>query len=292
VADRLLAEGPLRGLSGVADDPVRYRLEVGDVEVDLNACIGRALRFDHLGLVTCRHCAVATRKRYGDGYCYRCFTRLARCDLCVMSPDRCHFAAGTCREPAWGQAFCMQPHLLYLANSAGVKVGITRPDNVPGRFIDQGASEALIVLTTATRHQAGLVEKAFGQLLREQTDWRALVSGEAPPADLDAVFLSTKQAVAASVDTIDRRFPGSLQWWPTPQRVRLRFPVTRYSATVRQLRLDPSDAVGGVLLGIKGSYLLFDQGVFNVRRHSSMHVRVVETTAAPVSSRDQLELFE
>jgi hypothetical protein len=67
--------------------------------------------------------------------------------------------------------------------------------------------------------------------------------------------------------------------------------VTRYSATVRQLRLDPPAAVGGMLLGIKGSYLLFEEGAFNVRRHSSIHVRVVETTDPPVSSRDQLELF-
>lgn len=291
MAERVLAEGPLRHLSGAFDDPVRYTLAVGETELALNERLGRRLCIEHLGRITCRYCTVTTRKRYGDGYCYRCFTRLARCDLCVVSPDRCHFAAGTCREPDWGESFCMQPHLLYLANSSGVKVGITRPGNVPGRFIDQGASEALIVLTTGNRHQAGLVEKVLGQHLRELTDWRTLVSGDAQPVDLEGTLQAAKLAAAEPIRALECRFPGALRWWEVPQHIRLSFPVLRYAAPIRQLRLEPDSPVGGTLFGIKGSYLLFDTGVFNVRRHGSVHVRVVESDDGPVSSREQLELF-
>ncbi len=119
------------------------------------------------------HCGASTRKSYGDGYCYPCFKTLARCDLCVVSPDRCHYAAGTCREPAWGEAFCMQPHVVYLANSAGAKVGITKPENLPGRWLDQGATQAVVIMRTHSRHQAGCVEAALARHVSDRTDWRA-----------------------------------------------------------------------------------------------------------------------
>ncbi|NJN51069.1 MAG: DUF2797 domain-containing protein [Gammaproteobacteria bacterium] len=137
-----IAQGVLRGINHRLDrragQVVQCDLEVGKVSVDLNALVGVWLRIAGRERITCAHCGSDTPKGYGGGYCYRCFTTLARCDLCVVSPDRCHYSRGTCREPAWGEAFCMRPHLVYLANSGAPRSASRIPTHTgslarPGR---------------------------------------------------------------------------------------------------------------------------------------------------------------
>ena len=71
-----------------------------------------------------------------------------------MSPEKCHHDFGTCRDPQWGLDFCMTDHVVYLANSSGIKVGITRATQLPTRWLDQGASQALPIMRVATRQQS------------------------------------------------------------------------------------------------------------------------------------------
>ncbi|MGR4058284.1 DUF2797 domain-containing protein, partial [Pseudomonas aeruginosa] len=136
--------------------PVQYAFRLDDREVAVNPLIGRPLRLEYLGSIFCTHCGRKTKKSFSQGYCYPCFTRLAQCDSCIVSPEKCHYEQGTCREPEWGERFCMTDHVVYLANSSGVKVGITRASQIPTRWIDQGARQALPILRVATRQQSGL----------------------------------------------------------------------------------------------------------------------------------------
>ena len=270
---------------------VRYTLEVGDARIALAPLLGTQLRVESLRRTTCRHCGAVTPQRYGDGYCYRCFSTLARCDLCVVSPDRCHYAEGTCREPEWGQQFCMRPHAVYLANSGGAKVGIARLDNVPGRFIDQGAAEAMVVMTTATRQQAGFVEKAIGRHLSEQSDWRAIAAQTPIEIDLEALLKQLRRAAGAALEELDVRFPHQLKWIARPERLTFRYPTLGGVARLEQLKLDPERALGGALVGVRGPYLLFERGLFNVRAHGGEHVRIVAGAPDPMPAPPQMELF-
>jgi hypothetical protein len=293
----VLARGALAQMRSAFAQPVRYALEVGDVSVPLNDLLGREVTVRFLGRITCQYCGAVTRKSYGDGYCYDCFKTLARCDLCVVSPDRCHYAAGTCREPAWGNAFCMQPHYVYLANSAGPKVGITRQQNVPARWLDQGASQAMLVMGTRTRHQAGCVEAALARYVPDRTDWRGLIGRDAAPIDLAALLARLRERAKVELAALDARFPGELAWIDAPSPQQFDYPVASYDGAATVLSLLPEVAVGGTLLGVKGQYLLFDTGVLNVRRYTSYHVEIAH--AEPVArvrapsgnARDQMELF-
>ncbi len=286
-----LGSGVLRGMDCVPGAPVRYSLELNGGVLPLNELLGRtlAIRFD--GRITCQHCGAITRKSYGDGFCYPCFKTLARCDLCVVSPDRCHYAAGTCREPQWGESFCMQPHLVYLANSAGAKVGITTPANVPMRWLDQGATQAAVIMRTQSRFQAGCVEAALAQHVSDRTEWRNLVGRDAQELDLVALCEQLRRQAAHSLAALDERFPGALQWVEQPMPLRFEFPVTSYAGPPIGLTLEPGVAIGGALLGIKGQYLMFDSGVFNVRRHTSYHVEVARAADIAPDERGQMELF-
>ncbi|MEQ8514948.1 MAG: DUF2797 domain-containing protein, partial [Chromatocurvus sp.] len=140
-----LATGHVRKMRTILADTVQYRLPLGDSETPLNDWIGRTLRLSFLGDIHCIYCDRKTRKSFSQGYCYPCFKRLARCDSCIVKPETCHFFAGTCREPEWGEANCMIDHVVYLANTSGIKVGITRGSQVPTRWMDQGATQALPV---------------------------------------------------------------------------------------------------------------------------------------------------
>ncbi len=287
----VLGEGALRGLRITPAATIDYALQLGDSIVPLNPLLGCFVRLRFDGAINCRYCNASTRKSYGEGYCYPCFKTLARCDLCIVSPVRCHYAAGTCRELAWGDAYCMQPHVVYVANSAGAKVGITKPENLPGRWLDQGATQAIVILQTRSRHQAGCVEAVLSRHVSDRTDWRALITRDAPPLDLPVLTAQLRDVARAELAALDVRFPGALVWVDAPTPVGFQYPVTNYASPLRALSLGRRAELGGRLLGIKGQYLMFDSGVFNVRRHSSYHVELARTTESVVAARQQLELF-
>ncbi len=281
-------EGPLQKLIVKYDDPVTYTLALGNEsqeQLALNPVLGSALEIRFLDRISCRFCESLTPKSYGDGYCYPCFKRLARCDLCVMSPDRCHYDQGTCREPGWGESFCMQPHIVYLANSSGPKVGITRAGNEIGRWLDQGACQALPILAAATRQGAGFAEVSLARYLPDRTDWRLLVARDATPVDL----LELRDELKAETTVL----PEGVTWLDE-QPLSFNYPVTQYGHQLKRLRIDEARVIAGNLMGIKGQFLLFEHGVFNVRQHTSYHVRITAPGAPAafnIGGSDQMELF-
>lgn len=235
------------------------------------------------GVVHCRHCDAQSAKSFGGGYCYDCFTTLARCDLCVVSPDRCHYDAGTCREPEWGEAFCMQPHRVYLANSSGLKVGITRAGREIGRWLDQGAIQGLVVLDADTRRDAGLAEVRIATLLADRTDWRRMLRSDVPELDLEAAWARIAESGLA--------MPGGVRPATNQTVARLHYPLDATSPPQAVLRLD-RDEVKGNLKGMKGQYLILGSGAVNVKAHAGYQVDV--TLGQPLDgqgSAEQLGLF-
>jgi len=271
---RELGSGALDKLRAALAAPVRYAMPLGDAEVPLNEHLGHRIRIEYLGLITCTHCGRRSRKSFGQGYCYPCFQGLARCDACIVKPEQCHFAAGTCREPDWGQQFCMTEHVVYLANSSGLKVGITRASQLPTRWIDQGAVQALPLLRVATRHQSGLAEVMFGNSVADKTNWRAMLRGPAGPLDLEAEAARLLARHRAGLEDLQIRFgPGAIR--PLAgSPLGIDYPVLEYPQKPQSLSLDRTPLVEGVLLGIKGQYLILDCGVLNVRNFTAYHVRL------------------
>ncbi len=104
----------------------QYRLPIGEKMLNMNDLIGERISLNFDGKIYCSNCGKKTNKSYSQGYCFPCCQKLARCDMCIMKPEQCHHHMGTCREPEWGTRNCFTPHVVYLANSSGAKVGITR----------------------------------------------------------------------------------------------------------------------------------------------------------------------
>jgi hypothetical protein len=273
-----LGRGALSKMSvqlGAPGLPVQYGLRLGEQDVPLNPLIGQRLRLEYLGEIYCSHCARKTKKSFSQGYCYPCFTKLAQCDTCMMSPERCHYEAGTCREPSWGEQFCMTDHVVYLANSSGVKVGITRASQVPTRWIDQGASQALPIVRVATRQQSGFVEDLLRSQVADRTNWRAMLKGEAAPVDLRQVAEQILSVCAEGFSALQQRFGlQAIQPLSAAQVLEIRYPVTAYPAKVASLDLEKNPIIEATLLGIKGQYLIFDSGVINLRKYTAYQLAV------------------
>lgn len=253
--------------------PVDYFLRLDEAHIPLNPCIGHRIRLTWHGRIACTHCGNPSRKSYGQGYCYPCFKKLAQCDLCVVSPERCHYAEGTCREPEWGQGFCMQPHLVYLANSSGIKVGITKQAQLPTRWIDQGAVQALPIFNVDTRQQAGYVEVALKQHISDKTQWQRMLKADDPQVNLKEIRDDLLAKVTTDIDDLRKKFgAGSIRPVTDTETQLIRYPVDRYPTKVVALNLDREKRIEGVLLGIKGQYLIFDNGVINLRRYTAYDI--------------------
>ncbi len=257
------------------DQPVQYSIKLEDgSELSLNQLIGQELSLSFEGNIFCSACGRQTKKSFSQGYCYPCFKSLARCDMCIMKPETCHYEAGTCREPEWADQYCMQQHYVYLANSSGLKVGITRQDQLPTRWIDQGAIQAVPLYRVSTRHQAGLIEVCLGSELKDKTNWRAMLKGEVEPLDLETIRTEVQDKFADSVEEISQKFGSSSYEALSDSVVDIEYPVEQYPAKISSYNLDKTAAFVDRLQGIKGQYLIFEGGVINVRKFGSYQVMI------------------
>jgi len=272
----LLAAGHLKKMYTEHNEgQVGYQLPLDDEALDLNDRIGQQLRLQYVGDIHCSNCGRKTKKSFAQGHCYPCMQKLASCDSCIMSPERCHYAAGTCREPEWGENFCMTDHIVYLANSSGIKVGITRVSQVPTRWMDQGAVAALPIMRVATRQLSGLVEVLFKEHVADKTNWRTMLKGEVKECDLVAEADRLFDLVEPGLKTL-RAEHGDMALLRLDEREEWTFdyPVQQYPTKIASHNFDKDPVVEGVLQGIKGQYLIFDTGVINIRKFGSYHVEV------------------
>ena len=256
------------------DGAAQYELITGEQSINLQALIGQPLKLTYTGNIYCKSCGKKTKKSYSQGHCYVCMQKLASCDLCIMKPETCHFEAGTCREPQWGQDNCMIPHYVYRSNTSGIKVGITRHTQTPTRWIDQGATQALIIAQAKTRHISGLLEVALAQHVADKTHWQAMLKGNADDADLNDIAQSLLAKVQEDIKVILATYGDDALTFENHEIVSINYPVTHFPTKVKSFNFDKHPEVEGVLQGIKGQYLLLDTGVINIRKFGSYEVTV------------------
>lgn len=251
-----------------------YYLPIDDQEVLMCDFLGAQVSLEYLGNIYCISCNRKTNKSFGQGYCFPCFRSLAQCDICLVKPETCHYHLGTCREPEWGLKHCFQEHIIYLANTGDMKVGITRRTNTPYRWIDQGASEVLPILKTKNRYIAGLTEVALKAHIADKTNWRKMLQGEAEAKPLEVAFKSLLISTKQDLDQIKNTFGDDSILILNEKPFQIKYPVLQYPQKIKTFNLDKTPKIEGVLQGIKGQYLLLDTGVINLRKFSGYQVRI------------------
>lgn len=236
--------------------------------------IGKKIRIQTNGQIRCTICGKPTSKSFGQGACFSCFSEKAETDLCILRPETCHFHKGTCREPDWGKTNCFKTHTVYFANSSGLKVGITKENPVSNRWVDQGASFGIPVLTVDSRYAAGVIESYLSQFMPDKTSWQKMIQSEPEFIDLlreKNKFLAHLQKQTFYLNTTETK-KSELIFQPAPDSTltEIRYPIQAYPKKIKSLKLSPDSMIFDRLTGIKGQYLLFESGAINIRSQSGL----------------------
>ena len=268
-----MTTGVIRKMVVEATEPVSYWLPMGEERLDVQPLLGSQISLEFTGRIYCIECGRKTTKSFNQGYCFPCLRSLAACDMCIVKPELCHYDQGTCREPAWGESHCMRPHVVYLANSSGLKVGITRASQVPTRWIDQGAVQALPLYEVDSRLQSGWLEVTLKRYISDRTDWRAMLKGD--PSQLDLLVERDRLLGEASADLAQCQLKigsASMRLVEGAQEARFKYPVLVYPEKIKAHNFDKKARVEGCLQGVKGQYMILDTGVLNIRKFAGYEV--------------------
>lgn len=229
--------------------------------IPMNDYIGKKIRLKYDGDIHCIKCGNKTKTSFGQGFCYPCFTSAPEAAECIIRPELCRAHLGEGRDPEWEERNHNQPHFVYLAATDVVKVGVTRDHQIPTRWIDQGASSAIRLAHTPNRYLAGVLEVALKDHFTDKTNWRKMLKNEIDESiDLEEVKWE-----------LEEQLPSDLTEFfsDDDEIVEINYPVLEYPEKVKSLGFDKSPVIEGVLKGIKGQYLLFDDNrVLNMRKHT------------------------
>lgn len=259
-----MRNGILHKMKVQLGNQVDYQLELEEM-VRMNQLIGNELKLSWNGQIFCSACGKSIKKSFGDGFCYPCFVSAPEASPCIIRPELCRAHLGEGRDPEWEVRNHNVPHVVYLAASDIVKVGITRGEQVPTRWIDQGASAAIRLAETPNRYEAGMLEVALKDFFADKTNWQRMLKNE----------------IDEQIDLVDEKWnlhdqlPSDLtQYFSENDDVtEIRYPVLEFPTKVKSLSFDKTTAIQSKLMGIKGQYLIFEGGnVLNIRKHTGYKV--------------------
>jgi hypothetical protein len=258
--------GTIRKMRTEYGAPVNYFLPVGSEEIPLNKIIGSELKLDFTGNIYCVKCGEKTKKSFAQGFCYKCFVSSPETEDCVLRPELCQAHVGIARDMTYAEEHCLIDHYVYLANSSSLKVGVTRHTQIPTRWIDQGASEAILFAKTPNRFLAGKIEVALKDHLSDKTNWRNMLKNVIEEIELT----EEKKRVSKLLPEIYKQFlvkDAKIQ--------EITYPVNKFPEKVKSFSFDKEQSVGGILNGIKGQYLLFENDYcLNVRKFGGYEIKI------------------
>ena len=249
------------------NNPVDYSFIIADTEIPLNGLIGEKIQLNWGGVVQCM-CGKQFSKFYRQSFCYQCYWNMPQASPSIFKPELCTADLGVEeRDLEWESNFQIAPHYVYLANSSGLKVGITRKNQKKIRWMDQGASQAIILAEVPNRRLSGLIEIELKKEIADKTNWRKMLSGK--PTNLDLIEEKIK-----CLDFIPDNFHEFIYKDDTVTSII--YPVNRYPKKIKSISLQKESMIEGELVGIKGQYLLFnDDRVFNVRSHQGYIIDIL-----------------
>jgi Protein of unknown function (DUF2797) len=265
----------LRKMRTTLDDHnvAQYTLPIVDIldyqnAVSVNSFVGERVKITFDGKIHCVETGKQIKKTFGEGLSYEAFLKSPLASPSIIRPELSRIHEGIAlRDEEWERAHHLTPHYVYLSRTSHIKVGVTRTANVPSRWIDQGASEAIVLAETPYRQLAGLIEVALKDTLSDKTAWQAMLKNQIA----DDSSLRVKKIAVAEV------LPEELQDYVTEDDAitQIEYPVMAYPEKVKSIKLDDVHIYENQLLGIKGQYLLFKNGeVLNIRAHAGYRIHI------------------
>jgi hypothetical protein len=259
--------GVLKKMRTEYGSPIRYYLNMEGEELLINEWLGKTIDVKFMGY-QCLNCG-KKKKIFRMGHCYDCFYEIPQTADWVIKPElsKAHLEIED-RDLDYEKQVQLQPHIVYLALSSNVKVGVTRKTQVPTRWIDQGATEALEIIETPNRYLAGIAEVALKEFVADKTNWRKMLKNE---TEEEADLFDFRDRLAEYLPEEVQPYFIEDKW----DKWELDFPVVRYPEKIKSLNLTKTPHYKGILSGIKAQYFIFeDDTVFNVRGNEGFIVEM------------------
>lgn len=258
-------QGVLTKMQTENGSPIQYFLIFENDFLNVNQLLNKRIAINFLNY-QCLNCGLQ-KKIYRQGFCYNCFFEIPQAADWIINPEKSQAHLGIeDRDLEYEKRVQLQPHIVYLANSSSVKVGVTRKTQVPTRWIDQGAHEAIEIVEVPNRYLAGITEIALKDYVSDKTNWRAMLKNDIKDEDLVLWRDKLKQYIPAEAIEYYLENNGETN---------LQFPVLKYPMKPKPLNLEKTPFYEGVLKGIKGQYLIFeDDTVFNIRSNEGFVVSI------------------
>ncbi len=256
-------EGVLQKMQSEIGNPIQYYMVFENDFLNVNQVLNKKLNISFIKY-QCLNCG-QDRTIYRQGFCKTCFYEIPSAGDWIMRPELSTAHLGKeDRDIEYEKKVQLQPHIVYLANSSNIKVGVTRKAQIPTRWIDQGAHEAIEIVEVPNRYLAGITEVSLKEHIGDKTNWRKMVTNEVDNEDLVMWRGKLRQYIP---DEAKEYFIDS------NKETHLNFPVIEYPKKIKSLNLEKTPSYSGILRGIKGQYLLFSDGtVFNVRGSEGYYV--------------------
>ena len=261
----MIFQGVLLKMDSELSNEINYFLKLDNDFLNVNQLIGKTIKLSFVKN-QCLSCS-EDLEIFSQGYCKSCFFEIPQSGEWIMKPElsKAHLDIED-RDLEYEKQVQLQPHIVYLANSSHLKVGVTRKSQIPIRWIDQGAHQAMSIIETPNRYLAGISEVALKNYVSDKTNWRQMLKNEVSSESLE---LSKDQLIAFLPNEVK---PYVLS---ENQLVNLNFPVYKYPDKPKSLNIYKSNQFEGVVCGIKGQYLIFeDDTVFNVRNNQGYVVKI------------------
>ena len=257
----MLYQGVLTKMETEFSTPIQYFLVLENDILNMNQLLNKTLTLSFIKY-QCLNCSIEA-PIFRQGFCKSCFFELPQAADWIMRPElsKAHLNIED-RDLDYEKRVQLQPHIVYLANSSNVKVGVTRKTQVPTRWIDQGAKEALEIVEVPNRYLAGVTEVALKKYVSDKTNWREMLKGTAVDESLE----DWRQRLSVHIPEETKSY-----FLANQKPLGIEFPGHQHPEKPQSLNLSKTPVYSGVLKGIKGQYLIFeDNTVFNVRSNEGL----------------------
>jgi hypothetical protein len=265
------ATGNIRKMKSTLGEVVEYTLPLFNIlepheEIPLNQFVGKdiSLRFENE--INCVITGQKIKKTYGDGMSFKAFQSSPLAVESIIRPELSRIHEGIAlRDKEWEEAHHNTPHVTYVSLTSGLKVGVTRTTQIPTRWIDQGAVEAVLLAETPYRQAAGLIEVSLKKHIADKTNWRNMLKNE----------FTNSMGILEMKKKLVSLIPDDLKQFISDKNevTKINFPVIQYPQKLTSLNLDKVPVIEKKLMGIKGQYLIFDDNtVINLRSHTAYKV--------------------
>jgi len=259
-------EGVLNKMQTQFETPIQYFLIFQDSFLNINQLLNKNIEINFVGY-QCLNCG-KKKKIFRQGFCYDCFYSSPVVGDWIMKPELSTAHLGIQdRDLAYEERVQLQPHIVYLALSSEVKVGVTRKTQIPTRWIDQGAEKAISIVEVPNRYLAGITEVALKNHFADKTNWRKMLTNDIVFTDLIIEREKLQPLLPKEVQEYFHLEKNDLY--------EMKYPVLEYPTKINSLSLDKTPNFKGKLTGIKGQYLIFEDGtVFNIRSNEGYVVSI------------------